>query len=294
MEKNSIIDLHTHSYCSDGTFSPEGLVLLAKKQGLCAIALTDHDTIDGLDQFLMAGKEHDVETIPGIELAAKCPSFHQPELHIVGLGFDPKSPVWTEQMERMKNNRQNRNIKMASQLTQIGLPVTMDEVMENAGGVIITRAHFANVLLKKRYVYTREEAFSKYLSQGLPGYVPKILLTPAECIQTIHLAGGISILAHPTLYNLAQDQLDSLCSELVPLGLDGIECFYSTFSPSQRKNMMKLAKKYHLFPSGGSDFHGENKPLIALGTGRGNLSIPYALWENMKPKIEELKKSILE
>lgn len=292
MEKTSIIDLHTHSYCSDGTFSPEGLVVLAKKQGLRAIALTDHDTIDGLEQFLMAGEKYHIETIPGIELAAKCESFHQPELHIVGLGFDPKAPVWAEQTETMRKNRQNRNIEMASQLTKIGLPVTIEEVLQMAGGEIITRAHFANILLKKGYVYTREEAFSKYLSQGLPGYVPKILSTPAECIQTIHLAGGISILAHPTLYNLAQDQLDSLCSQLVPLGLDGIECFYSTYTPSQRKNMMKLAKKHQLCPSGGSDFHGENKPYIALGKGKGNLSIPYALWETMKPKIQ-MRKNVL-
>ncbi|KXL52650.1 error-prone DNA polymerase [Anaerotignum neopropionicum] len=292
MEKNKMIDLHTHSYCSDGTFSPEGLVLLAKKQGLYAIALTDHDTLDGLEQFLLAGKNHGIETIPGIELAARCHSFHQPELHIVGLGFDPKAPIWIDQMKIIQQNRRTRNIKMAAQLTQIGLPITIEEVFQNGGGEIITRAHFANVLLKKGYVYTRDDAFSKYLSQGRPGYVPRILPTPKECIETIHLAGGISILAHPTLYQLAQDQLDALCQKLVPLGLDGIECFYSTYTPAQRKNMMKLAKKHSLFPSGGSDFHGENKPFISLGTGKGNLAIPYSLWENMKAHLNEIKGSI--
>jgi len=105
------------------------------------------------------------------------------------------------------------------------------------------------------------------------------------------MAGGISILAHPTLYHLAQDQLDVLCEELTLLGLDGIECFYSTYTPSQRKNMKKLAKKHQLYPSGGSDFHGENKPLISLGKGRGNLSIPYTLWENMQQRIEDIRKS---
>lgn len=289
MEKNSFIDLHTHSYCSDGTLSPEGLVLLAKQKGLCAVALTDHDTIEGLAQFLMAGEKHGIETIPGIELAGQCQSFHQPELHIVGLGFNPNAEIWEVQTQIMQQNRHIRNIKMAAQLTAIGLPVTIEDLLQNAGGEIITRAHFANVLLKKGYIRTRDEAFSKYLSQGLPAYVPKILLTPARCIETIHAAGGISILAHPTLYRLAQDQLDYLCEELVSLGLDGIECFYSTYTPSQRKNMMKLAKKHHLYPSGGSDFHGENKPLISLGTGRGNLAIPYSLWENMKQRIEAFK-----
>lgn len=289
MEKLNTIDLHTHSYCSDGTFSPEGLVLLAKKQKLSAIALTDHDTIEGLEQFLQAGEKHGIETIPGIELEAQCPLFHQPELHIVGLGIDPKSTALLELMETMGQNRTNRNIKMAAQLTKSGVPITIEEVMQNAGGEIVTRAHFANLLLKKGYIHTRDEAFSKYLSPGLPGYVPKTLLTPTHCIQTIHLAGGISILAHPTLYNLAHDQLDSLCQELAPFGLDGIECFYSSYTPSQRKNMMKLAKKHHLLPSGGSDFHGENKPLIRLGKGRGNLAIPYSLWEDMQQRIEEIK-----
>lgn len=290
MEKSGIIDLHTHSYCSDGTLSPEGLILLAKKQGLCAVALTDHDTIEGLEQFLMAGKTHGIEAIPGIELAAQWERFHQPELHIVGLGFEPNASIWGEQMKTFVQNRYSRNVKMVEQLTKTGLPITLEEVTENAGGEIVTRAHFANVLLKKGYIRTRDEAFSKYLTQGHPGYVPKILPTPAACIQTIHSAGGISILAHPTLYNLAQDQLDALCEELVPLGLDGIECFYSTFTPSQRKNMMKLAQKHHLYPSGGSDFHGENKPLIQLGKGRGNLAIPYSLWDNMQQRLKEIKK----
>lgn len=291
MEKINVIDLHTHSYCSDGTFSPEDLIILAKKQGLSAIALTDHDTIEGLEAFLLAGKKHGIEAIPGIELGAECPFFHQPELHIVGLGIDPKAPILAEQMEIMGQNRMNRNIQMIAQLTQIGLPITIEEVMENAGGEIITRAHFANVLLKKGYIYTREEAFTKYLSPGLPGYVPKVLLTPTQCIQTIHLAGGISILAHPTLYNLAHDQLDFLCKELALMGLDGIECFYSTYTRSQRKNMMKFAKKYGLFPSGGSDFHGANKPLIRLGTGRGNLAIPFTLWQDMQEAIKEIRNS---
>lgn len=291
MKKSGIIDLHTHSYFSDGTFSPEELILLAKEQGLCAVALTDHDTIKGLEEFIIAGKKHGIETIPGIELAAQWGRFHQPELHIVGLGFDPKAAIWAEQMESFVQNRNIRNIKMAEQLTQIGLPITLEEVTENAGGEIVTRAHFANVLLKKGYIRTRDEAFSKYLTQGRPGYVAKVLPTPTSCIQTIHSAGGISILAHPTLYNLAQDQLDALCQELVPLGLDGIECFYSTFSPSQRKNMMKLAKKHHLYPSGGSDFHGKNKPLIRLGSGRGNLAIPYSLWENMQTHMKALKEN---
>ena len=293
MKKNCNIDLHTHSYCSDGTFSPEGLILLAKKQGLSAVALTDHDTVDGLGQFIAAGEAHGIEAIPGIELAAQWTRFHQPELHIVGLGINPKSTVWAEQMALVVRNRELRNEKMVAKLATIGLPITLEELAQSAGGDIITRAHFAAVLLKKGYIRTRDEAFSKYLTQGHPAYVPKVLPSPAECIRMIHAAGGISILAHPTLYGLAQDQLDLLCEELVPLGLNGIECFYSTFTPSQRKNMMKLAKKHHLLPSGGSDFHGENKPNIQLGQGKGNLALPYALWSAMQPQIKSVRQYLL-
>lgn len=279
------IDLHTHSYCSDGTFSPEGIILLAKKQQLTAVALTDHDTIDGLDAFLRAGKQHGIEAIPGIELAAQYTRFHQPELHIVGLGFDPAAPALCAKMTQLQESRTDRNRRMCHQLTTIGLPVSLEEVSAIAGGEIITRAHFARLLLQKQYVYTRQEAFDKYLSPGLPGYVPRILPSPEECIALIHDAGGISILAHPTLYGLPQDRLDLLCQELSPMGLDGIECFYSTYTPSQRKNMQRLAKRYALLPSGGSDFHGENKPHIQLGTGTGNLAVPVQLWLDMKQRL---------
>lgn len=280
------IDLHTHSYCSDGTFSPEGLVILAKKQGLCAIALTDHDTTDGLELFLEAGKRYGIETICGIEFAALWQGRHQPEIHIVGLGFRPDSPALLSALEQIKGSRDRRNEKMAAQLRAIGLPVTLEEVAKNAGGQIITRAHFANVLLQKKLVPDRSAAFSRYLSPGCPGYVAREFLTPKLCIDTIHAAGGAAVLAHPTLYGLEEDGLTELCRELCGYGLDGIECFYSTYTPAQTKQIQRLAERFHLLPSGGSDFHGENKPDIRLGTGKGNLKIPYSLWEKIKEKTQ--------
>lgn len=282
MEKT--IDLHTHSYCSDGTFSPEGLVILAKKQGLSAIALTDHDTTDGLELFLEAREKHGVETICGIEFAALWEHHHQPEIHIVGLGLCPDSPALATALTEIKESRNRRNENMAAQLCAIGLPVTLEEVTKNAGGQIITRAHFANVLLQKKLVPDRAAAFSRYLSPGCPGYVPREFLTPKLCINTIHAAGGAAVLAHPTLYGLEENSLKELCRELCGYGLDGIECFYSTYTPAQTKQMQCLAKEFQLLPSGGSDFHGGNKPDIHLGTGKGNLSIPYSLWENLRKK----------
>lgn len=279
-----IIDLHTHSYCSDGTFSPEGLVILAKKQGLSAIALTDHDTIDGLDLFQEAGEKHGIETIGGIEFAARYAGFHQPELHIVGLGLSSGHPALTERMAQIQKDRQERNIQMVKQLQEIGFPISMEEVQQCAGGEIVTRAHFATVLLQKRLVHDRNEVFLRYLSPGCPGYVARKVLTPQDCIETIHKAGGVAILAHPTLYHLDDDQLRLVVQELCGYGLDGIECYYSTYTAVQQKQIQKIANHFSLLPSGGSDFHGENKPAISLGTGKGNLSIPYEIWEDLKNK----------
>lgn len=286
MEK--YIDLHCHSYCSDGTFSPEGLVILAKQKGISALALTDHDTVDGLSAFHAAGKKHNLETISGIEFAALYKGFHNPEIHIVGLGFDETNTALTTQMAQIQQSRNQRNQKMAEKLTAIGCPISLEEVTENAGGEIVTRAHFANILLQKGFVPDRNTVFQRYLSVGCPGYVEREFLTPQICIETIHKAGGVAILAHPTLYHLDTDQILTLCKTLKTWGLDGIECRYSTFTKNQTKAMEKIAKSLDLLPSGGSDFHGENKPDIQLGKGKGNLFVSYTIWENLKQKCKTL------
>lgn len=283
------IDLHTHSYFSDGTFSPEGLVLLAKSKGLSAIALTDHDTTDGLSEFLAFGKKYGIETIGGIEFAALWNKCRSPEIHIVGLGIDHTASALIHFIEEIQESRTNRNIRMAEQLTKIGLPVSLEEVTQNAGGKIITRSHFANVLLKKKLVSDRKTAFSHYLSTGCPGYVQRNFPTLKACIETIKKAGGVAVLAHPTLYGLDTEEVSMLCSELIPFGLDGIECYYTSFTPKQTKAMEKIASSYGLLPSGGSDFHGENKPNIQLGIGNGNLSLSYSIWENLKNRTNTVK-----
>ena len=264
MHDSSIIDLHCHSTASDGTYAPKEVAALAQKIGLSAIALTDHDTIDGLAEFQAAGNALGIEAIAGIEFAALWEHFHRPEIHIVG--------------------RDIRNRRMCERLSAIGLHLTLDEVAANAGGEIITRAHFANVLLEKGYIKKRADAFSRYISPGLPGYVEREFLSPALCIETIKAAGGAAVLAHPTLYELDVAQLEILCRELIPYGLDGIECQYSTYTPEQTKEITALAKRLGLLPSGGSGFHGKNKPDIYLGSGKNNLAIPYAFWKNLKKR----------
>lgn len=287
MQYPPIIDLHVHSTASDGTYVPAEVAELAKKIGLSAIALTDHDTIDGLEEFQETGKTLGIETIPGIEFAALWPKYHRPEIHIVGLGFDPIHPALLERMTEIRESRDIRNQKMCEKLSSIGLHITLDEVAANAGGEIITRAHFANVLLQKGYIAKKEDAFSRYISTGLPGYVEREFLSPELCIRTIKEAGGAAILAHPTLYGLNLEQLEELCKELIPYGLDGIECQYSTYSPAETKAITALAEKMHLLPSGGSDFHGKNKPNIHLGSGKSNLAIPYAFWEELKKRTQK-------
>ena len=286
---NNSVDLHTHSYCSDGTFSPEGLVILAKRTGLRAIALTDHDTTEGIEAFQEAGRKHNIEAIAGIELAARCQLFHQPELHIVGLRIQPDAPALVEMMAEIYQSRIMRNKKMVQNLCDIGLSLTLADIEQCAGGEIITRAHFARALMQKGYIATMGDAFQKYISPGMAGYEERELFSTEACIAGIHQADGVAILAHPTLYDLSYDQLDTLCGDLKAKGLDGIECYYSTFTPAQRKNMLRLAKKFDLLPSGGSDFHGENKPNIRLGTGKnnGNLPIPYEIWEAIKNHEKE-------
>ncbi|MBR4113139.1 MAG: PHP domain-containing protein [Anaerotignum sp.] len=287
MQYPPIIDLHAHSTASDGTYSPAEVAELAKKLGLSAIALTDHDTIEGLDEFQKTGNALGIETIPGIEFAALWEKHHRPEIHLVGLGFDPAHPALLSRMQEIRQSRDLRNNKMCEKLSSIGLHITIEEVAANAGGEIITRAHFANVLLQKGYIAKKEDAFSRYISPGLPGYVEREFLTPALCIQTIKEAGGAAVLAHPTLYGLGMEQLEELCEELIPYGLDGIECQYSTYSPAETKAITALAEKMDLLPSGGSDFHGKNKPNIHLGSGKSNLAIPYGFWEELKKRTQK-------
>ncbi|MDO4530609.1 MAG: PHP domain-containing protein, partial [Bacillota bacterium] len=270
MQYPPIIDLHAHSTASDGTLFPAEVANLARSVGLSAIALTDHDTIDGLAEFQEEGKKLGIETIAGIEFAALWEKHHRPEIHIVGLGFDPQHPLLQERMQEIQESRTLRNKKMCEKLTSIGLSVSPEEVAANAGGEIITRAHFANVLLQKGYIHKKEDAFARYISPGLPGYVEREFLTPARCIQTIKDAGGAAVLAHPTLYGLNEAALEELCAELISYGLDGIECLYSTYSSAETKMISRITEKFCLLPSGGSDFHGKNKPNIHLGSGHGN------------------------
>ena len=283
-----IIDLHCHSYYSDGTFSPEGLVIEAKKRGLYALALTDHDTIDGLELFQQAGQKYDLETITGIEFAVQYNRFQSQEIHIVGLGFSSSSEYFKKQIKEITDAREIRNEKMISALNKLGFAICYNDIKQNAGGNIITRAHFANVLVHKKIVKTTKEAFEKYLSINKPAYVERQTLTPANCIETIQKSGGVAVLAHPTLYHMNDMQIEFLAEELKSYGLNAMETAYNSYTSQQQKKLMKLADKLCLLYSGGSDFHGANRENVQLGTLKNNFKIPYNYWEALKKQCTHL------
>lgn len=276
-------DLHTHSEASDGTLTPAELVKMAKKAGLSSVALTDHDTVDGIDEFMHEGSKEHIETIAGIELAA---AYKNTELHIVGLFIDHKSKALTESMDYIVNERNERNEKMIRALARNGIEVSLEELEKNAGGRIITRAHYANVMVEKGYVKTKEEAFDRYISSGRPGYVKRETLTPKKCIEVIRDSGGVPVLAHATLYGYGYLEIHQLVGELKNYGLMAMETMYSTYTARQSDEIRKICDSYGLFKSGGSDFHGANKPDIELGVGRGNLRIPQKFADDMKEALK--------
>lgn len=278
------IDLHVHSNISDGTLTPKELVHYAKQKGLRAFALTDHDIIDGIEEAVQEGKELGVKVIPGIEFAAE---YKDREIHILGLFIDYKNPYFVQKLDWIQNARVRRNEIMLQKLNDIGINITPEDLQQRAGKDLITRAHFGRAIFEKGYTQTLEDAFRLYLSPGSPGYVKRDVLSPKECIKLIHEAKGLAVLAHPTLYHLSDEELNHLVQSLCENGLDGIEAIYSLYSKEQENQIRSLAHHYNLLITGGSDFHGTNKKDIDIGTGKGNLKIPYEILEELKKKITQ-------
>lgn len=272
------IDLHVHSTASDGTYTPSELVRYAIKKQLIAFALTDHDTIAGIEEAKKEAKEKEILIIPGIELSAE---YKKRDIHILGYRLSYQNKVFQKKLEQFQDSREKRNEEMIEKLKKNGISITMQEMKQEYGRAILTRAHVAKIMLKKGYVKCYEEAFRKYIGQGCPCYIPKKTITPKEAIELIQLAGGKAVLAHPLLYHFNLTELEELVRYLKELGLEGIEAIYSMNTEIDDCNMRKLAKKYGLFITGGSDFHGAVKPNIDLGSGRGNLKIPEELLKDI-------------
>ena len=278
-----LIDLHVHSTASDGTLSPQEVALYAKAKGLSAIALTDHDTVSGVDECIKKGLEVGVVVVPGIECSA---DFYGKELHILGYYINPNCKTLESKLKQLIESRYMRNLKMLEKLEEIGCSLTLDDLQEDsAPGTVLTRAHFANALMRKGYISNRKEAFTKYIGRGLPAYVPREKFTVKECIDMIHAAGGLAVLAHPMLYGYSRADITNLLRGLALEGLDGVESVYSTHSQEDISHLLQVCLQLKLFPTGGSDFHGDNKPLIDLGSGYGELKIPFDILEAMRKRL---------
>ena len=268
------IDLHVHSTFSDGTNTPQELVSLANKIGLSAMALTDHDTCEGVPFARDAAKGTPLKVIPGIELSTE---YHHTEVHIVGLNIDPDNRELLEATREFRQKREHRNELMIELLRQQGFSITMEELIADNPDAVITRANIARFLVDHGEIGSVNHAFERYLGDDCSCYVPREKITPARACTLIQQAGGIPILAHPVLYHMKKAQLEQLIQELIPYGLKGMEVYYSTYDRGQTKDMKNLADEYGLVATGGSDYHGDNKPYIHLGTGKNNLNIPDSI-----------------
>lgn len=283
--KEATIDLHSHSTASDGSMTPELVIQLAKTKNLSAIALTDHDCVDGLDAAIAEGKRQGIEVIPGLEVSAE---FNHGTMHILGFFVDYQAGPLRSQLDTLQEARRQRNPKIVKNLQNLGLEITHDEIVAASGGGQVGRPHFARVLVDKGYVRSIEEAFDKYLKKGAPGYMEKFRFSPKKSIEMIHQAGGVAVLAHPFTLGLPSAEIEkNVIDDLVTDGLDGIEVYYSKNTPSDTKHYLKLCESFGLLPTGGSDFHGAHKPDIDLGVGRGDLSVPANLLDAIRERSRQ-------
>lgn len=288
------MDLHVHSTASDGSLTPAAVVQEAFQSGLAGIALTDHDTGAGIAAAQAAAGQlpGDFFVIPGTELSCEYenPALKIPptEFHILGYYIDPLQEDFVETTRTVVARRDERNRKMAENFTNAGIPMTIEELKGGNPDTIITRSHFARLLLEKGVIKKRSDAFSHYLSKESPLYVRRRFLTPKEAIDTIKKAGGVAVLAHPMLYHLPEQLLPVVIGELKELGICGLEAIYTTNSGFEEGRLRSIARQCGLFITGGSDFHGANKPDIRLGVGFGNLRIPLSLLADIQKECGRL------
>jgi 3',5'-nucleoside bisphosphate phosphatase len=276
------IDLHIHSTASDGTLSPAEIISLALRLGLGAISITDHDSIAGCREALLNGIPEEIGFLTGIEISAEPPPSYPGagSIHILGYGIRLDDPDLNRALESLQNARTDRNPQIIERLNQLGISIRLEEVEREASGGQPGRPHIASVLIKKGVVKTMDEAFDRYLGNGKPAYIDKFRIDTSQAIGLINTAGGIPVLAHPCLLELEKDQqLVDLLDELMEMGLKGVEVYFSDHTPEQTLSYAKLAKRYHLLMTGGTDFHGDIQPAIQMGIGKGNLHVPYELYE---------------
>ena len=273
------IDLHSHTTASDGSLIPEELVRLAKQQGVATLAVTDHDTVAGLSRAVAEGRQAGVDIIPGIEISCL---YGETELHILGYFINPDDPLLNPALTRYLASREERNPRIVQRLQELGCDLTYAEVKKAAGVATVGRPHIAQALVRRGYVNSVSEAFDRYLADDAPAYIPRLLPSPAEAIGLIRQISGIPVLAHPAYTSRLKEPFEQVCETLKGLGLLGIEAIYSSHSRQQTDRYRSISNNQGLLVTGGSDFHGEAKPNLLVGTGYGNLIVPSDLLEPMR------------
>jgi len=282
------IDLHIHSRASDGSLAPTEIFALAQRLELKAIAITDHDTLDGSKEALNSGPPDSIKFLTGIEISATPPPpfICSGSFHILGYAFDLHDAALNQKLEKLQLARKNRNPQIIERLNHLGMALTFAELLDFVPQGQIGRPHIAQLMVKKGYVKSINAAFESYLAQGRPAYVNKFRMTSEQAIQQILSAGGVPVLAHPFLMDIQNGaSQEDLIVSLKALGLKGIEVYYPEHPPHETEHYRHLARKHELLMTGGTDFHGALKPEIQLGIGRGDLFVPYALYEALVENI---------
>jgi predicted metal-dependent phosphoesterase TrpH len=274
------VDLHVHSTASDGSLSPLKIIERAKEIGLRAIAITDHDTIEGSAEALGYPPWPSLEILSGIEISAHVPSG---TMHILGYLLRLDDSSLRQTLKRVQEARANRNIKIVERLQELGVPIQYHELAAVSGGGQIGRPHIAQVLVHKGAARSVDEAFKRFLRKGGAAYVSRYRLLPGEAIQMILRAGGVPVLSHPFTLDVKDERdLEDLLVDLKGVGLKGMEVYYPEHGPERTTQYERLARRHGLVMTGGTDFHGEAKPRVQMGIGRGDLRIPYQLVEKLK------------
>ena len=287
------VDLHTHSTASDGTYSPTALVQAAASAGLVGLALTDHDTGNGLEEAALEAARLGLRFVPGIEISADYPA--PGTLHILGHFIDPKSDALHEMSRILLDARNARNPKIVARLNELGCSITMAQVegiaragVPEGAPFVVGRPHVAQALVQAGCVANIKQAFEVYLGTTGAAYFPKERLTPRQAIDCIHKAGGLATLAHPVQLrteNPAHTQ--TVINHLAEAGLDGIEVYHCDQQPRDSEFFLALARRYDLLATGGSDFHGHNKADVILGRGRNNVRVPVELLDRLEARWKQ-------
>ena len=278
------IDLHIHSTASDGSLTPSEILHLAQKLNLGAIAITDHDSLEGSKEALQAGIPSSLKFLSGVEISAAYPPFlsGSGSFHLLGYGIRLDDDALNQSLQKLRQARKNRNPEILNRLQELGCALTLDEVRNVVGEGQLGRPHIARAMVEKGFVASVDEAFDRFLGDNKPAYVNKYRVECEAAIQMISNCGGIPILAHPGLLDIDnQDDLIQLIVNLKKIGIKGIEVYYPEHTPRQTKIFAEIARRFDLLMTGGTDFHGAMMPDIKLGSGKGDLFIPYELYEKL-------------